>query len=120
MDDVFLFNIASSPMQDKATLQAIANLDANYYINSGDLVSSGAYQNMNRETLDNNLYLGDYAWSPLAAHSLTQWYNQDDMDKERKRLALAESQKKIEPEGPKGETAEMSLDTKETREAGLS
>ena len=120
MNEVFLYNVASSPMQSKSELQSLGNQNAQYYVNSGDLVSAGAYQNMSRETMDNNLFLGDYRWSPLAAHSLSQWYDEKAMEEDRLQHQREENVKQREPEHPEGETAQMSEDTEQTREAGLS
>ena len=120
MNEVYLYNVASSPAQSKAQLQNIANQNAQYYVNASDLVSAGAYQNMSRETLD-NVYLGDYKYSPLAAHSLTQWYNADEMTLAQSRQANEMNQETKEALPTiSGETAQMRQDTQETREAGLS
>ena len=118
MNEVFLFNVASSPLQSEGELENIANQNAQYYVNSSDLVSSGAYGQMDRETIDNNLYLGDYTYSPIAAHSLTQWYNDDDMKREQHEQYLATPKKEEEP--PTFDVAELQKDTAETRAEGLS
>jgi len=118
MNEVFLFNVASSPLQSEGQLENIANQNAQYYVNSSDLVSSGAYGRMNRETIDNNLYLADYTYSPIAAHSLTQWYNEDDMKKEQHEQYLATPKK--EEETTSFDVAELQQDTEETRAEGLS
>ena len=78
----------------------------------------GAYGQMDRETIDNNLYLGDYTYSPIAAHSLTQWYNDDDMKREQHEQYLATPKKEEEP--PTFDVAELQKDTAETRAEGLS
>lgn len=116
MDEVFLFNVASSPMQSEEQLSHVANQSANYYVNSGDMVSSGAYQHMDRETIDNNLYLGDYMWSPLASHSVSQWYDYDAMTTEQGQQALAEHK----PVDSSYDVAELKQDTSQTRAEGLS
>lgn len=116
MNEVFLFNVASSPMQSAGELDNIANQNAQYYVNSGDMVSSGAYQHMDRETLDNNFYLGDYRWSPMAAHSLGQWYDSEDMVKEQGQQALAHQK----PKESSFDVAELKQDTAQTRAEGLS
>lgn len=117
MDEVFLFNVASSPLQSKNELQHLGNQSAQYYVNSGDLVSSGAYGNMDRETIDNNLYLGDYKYSPMAAHSVSQWYDHDEMSTEQGRQALEQNQT-IETQD--SDVAEFNQDNLETRAEGLS
>ena len=116
MDEVFLFNVASSPLQSEGELNTIANQDAHYYVNSGDMVSSGAYQHMDRETLDNNLYLGDYMWSPLASHSVSQWYDHDQMVTEHGE----QTREHQRPEESSYEVAELKQDNPQTRAEGLS
>ena len=118
MNEVFLFNVASSPLQSEGELENIANQNAQYYVNSSDLVSSGAYGRMDRETLDNKLYLSDYTYSPIAAHSLTQWYDEDEMKKEQHEQYLA-TPKQVEI-SPTTDVAEYEEDTEETRAEGLS
>ena len=85
IDEIFLFNPASSPFQDVDYLKTHANEDERitFFINEGDMVSSGLYQQMDQNTLDNRVHVGDYRWSPLAAHSLTQWYDEDKYAKEQ-------------------------------------
>ena len=116
MDDVFLWNPASSPLQNSEFLKTQANADAFFFINQGDMVSNGLYQQMTPETLDNNAFIGPYRYSPMAAHSLTQWFESD--------INLSDS---LPPPGPDWdnqetgfETAEFLRDTPETEAAGLS
>ena len=116
MDDVFLWNPASSPLQNTEFLKTQANADAFFYINQGDMVSNGLYQQMTPETLDNNAFIGPYRYSPMAAHSLTQWFSSD--------INLSDS---LPPPGTdydnqetSVDVAEFSRDTPETEAAGLS
>ena len=98
IDEIFLFNPASSPFQSKDYLKKHANVDERitFFVNEGDMVSSGLYQQMDQNTLDNRVHVGDYRWSPLAAHGLGQWYDSDKYDQEqeeyeRQQGVLAES-----------------------------
>ena len=73
IDEIYMFNPASSPFMDTDYLNRIANNDNfTYFINQSDLVSNGIWQKMNKETVDRS-YIGAYKWSPLAAHSISQW-----------------------------------------------
>ena len=113
---LYLFNPGSSPFQDTDVLERYANLpNATYFYNSGDVVSDGIRQQASKETLQDNIYFGDYRWSPFAAHSLTQWVpptfgESDDLPK----------QKTYDDEPSSFDTTEFQQDTQETRAAGLS
>ena len=73
IDEVYLFNPASSDFMDDDYLSEIANNDKyTYFINPSDIVSGGIWNKMDHDTVDNN-YIGHYRWSPLAAHSMSQW-----------------------------------------------
>ena len=86
IDEVYLFNPASSAFQDREYLEDIANERDNYmyFINPSDVVSSGIYNVMSDENInEGNVYLGDYFWSPLAAHDVVAWApDLDEKDKE--------------------------------------
>ena len=74
VDEVFMFNPASSAFQSSDYLREEGNrTNYNYYINPSDVVSHGLYQQMSNETIKNNTVLGSYKFSPLAAHSMDQW-----------------------------------------------
>lgn len=113
-DQLFLNNPASSPLQNPNVVQNFANLpNATYLLNSGDIVSDGLRQQMNENTLENNVYFGDYRWSPISAHSNTAWIP----------AGFGESDDR--PTQYEGDTnlvedASMQQDTDETRAAGLS
>ena len=80
-DDIFLFNPASSPLQDTNYLRTNANDDRyTYFINQGDLVSSGLYQQMNQDTMDNRVHMGPYRYDPLQAHYMDQWVPEEGVD----------------------------------------
>ena len=74
-DEFYLFNPASSPFQSTEYLKEEANNpDFTWFINQGDLVSKGLYQQMGKETLGSDrIHLGPYRWDPLHAHFLDQW-----------------------------------------------
>jgi len=74
-DEIMLFNPASSPLQSTDELTQRANDERfTYFLNPSDLVSSGLYYQMTNETANNN-HIGHYNFSPIAAHSLDQWYD---------------------------------------------
>ena len=77
IDDIYMYNASSSPFQSNEFLTKEANDPRiTYFLNEGDMVSAGLYQKMNQDTLDNRVYIGEYRWSPLSSHSLTQWYDE--------------------------------------------
>ena len=120
MDDVFLFNPASSPTQSTEILREQANRDAFYFINQGDIVSNGMYQQMERETLDNNVFTGPYIYAPWSAHSVTQWYSPDVNFSDSTTSGIGPQQPNYEAQESSFETAEFGQDTEQSREAGLS
>ena len=74
IDDVYLWNPASSPFQDTSYLREQANHEHyTYFMNPSDVVSNGLWQQMSHDTVDTQAYVGGYRWSPLAAHSMGQW-----------------------------------------------
>ena len=78
MNDIYFYNPASSPLQDSDMLNAYANdPGVHYHINQGDVVSHGLYQQMDDVTFDGQVTIGPYVYSPISAHSMTQWYSDD-------------------------------------------
>ena len=74
IDEFYLYNPASSPVESNKYLKSILNLErANWFVNPSDLVSSGLYNKMSNEFVEKHVYLGGYRWSPLTAHGLGQW-----------------------------------------------
>ena len=56
-------------------LDQYANLiNATYYVNDGDVVGDTLRQRMNKDTLENRVYSGEWKYAPWSAHSLSQWY----------------------------------------------
>ena len=113
-DQLFLNNPASSPLQNTDVIQNYANLpNATYLLNSGDIVSDGIRQQMSADTLHNNVYFGDYRYSPIAAHSNTAWIPTN--------FGLSDD-RPTQYEGDTNlvEDASMQQDTEATRDAGLS
>ena len=96
ISEVLLFNPASSALQNTSYLREEAN-NKKYtmFVNPGDLVSNGLWQQMNSETV-NNSYIAPYYYSPLASHSIGQWYQGDEPEKVKQ-----------EPEEPEGEKEEI-------------
>lgn len=80
-DSIYLFNPASSPLQSTSTLTERANdPQYQYFINPSDLVSDALFQKMEKQGVDNS-YIGEFKFSPLAAHSLSQWIpNEDEIE----------------------------------------
>lgn len=115
MNEIYMYNAASSPLMDTEKLQEYANQDIHFYLNQGDIVSQGVYQQMNDQTYHENLSIGPYRHLPLSAHDLTQWYDQD--------VAISDDHIKMKTyEGTEDLQlgAEMQQDTVETRKANLS
>jgi len=85
VDEFYLFNPASSPLMSNEYLDDIVSRpNYTYFVNPSDLVSSGAYNRMDEETIRDHVYLNDFRWSPLAAHDPLQWT--EDLDEEDKEL----------------------------------
>ena len=116
MDEVILYNPASSPFQNTDMLEEFANdTDVIWYVNQGDVVSNAVYQQFSDETLENDVHLSDYRYDPLSAHSLTQFFNENINESDSK-----PKETHYDDEKPSFDTAEMAQDTPETQEAGLS
>ena len=117
MNDIYFFNPASSPLQNTGMLQQYGNDPSTwYFVNQGDIVSNALYQQMNPLTFDTQVSLGPYVYSPLAAHSLSQWFPDS--------INLSDD---LPPAGPDYdnqksslETEEFGQDTEATQAAGLS
>ena len=118
MDDIFMYNPASSPLQDQGMLHEYGNDPHTwYFINQGDIVSHGLYQQMDDVTFESQVSLGPYIYSPIGAHSMTQWYPEhiaasDDIYKPQ--------QKQYEGLEDLAPDSQMNQDTEETRKANLS
>lgn len=81
VDGIYLFNPASSPLQEKAYLKKMGeDPRINFFVNEGDMISSGLYQQLNKETLADRTYVGPFRWGPLSAHGLPQWYGDMNID----------------------------------------
>jgi hypothetical protein len=136
-DDVFMFNPASSPAQNDAFEKQYANNSQySYFVNHGDLVSANLIQHMTPQTLEHNVHFGSYIWSPVGAHSLTNWYPegfgmQDGTatDKpqetwltpyEFKEGDTADKPQEIKQDKPSDETAEFKQDNEASQAANLS
>jgi hypothetical protein len=76
VDNLFMFNPASSPFQEKQVVREIVeNTDYNtkYYLNSGDVVSNYFSQLMSPSEISSSVSYARYSRSPLSAHGLAQW-----------------------------------------------
>ena len=81
-DGIYLFNPASSPFQNTSYLHENANDPRfTYYMNQGDMVSNGLYQQLSDESTK-NVRLGPYRWDPISSHMIGQWVSQADVDAE--------------------------------------
>jgi hypothetical protein len=113
-DNVYMFNPASSPMQSDDFEQLYANNPQyQYFINHGDLVSSNLLQFMTPDTLENSVNFGSYAWSPVTAHSLSNWYPEGFGNADGDPIALTEQK-------PSDDTAELQQDNEQTQQDNLS
>ena len=112
---IFFFTPASSPLQSNDVLDKYANIpNATYYVNDGDILSATKRQRMHRDTLETAVYKGDYRYTPWASHSLSQWYPDFIEDKFKPPQPQYQDVNKLEPE------AQLSTDTKQSRDANLS
>jgi hypothetical protein len=110
--NTYMFNPASSPGQSDQYETVLAN-DSSYewFINHADLVSNNLLQFMDEGTLQDRVNFGDYAYSPVSAHSLTQWYPQGFTKPQEMKQA---------PQVSTMDTSEMQQDTPQTQAANLS
>ena len=74
LDTATLYNPASSPFMGADYLKETANdPQYDYYINPSDLVSEALWHQMDSDAVDRT-HIGQYNWSPFAAHSVSQWH----------------------------------------------
>ena len=79
VDKIMLFNPASSGLQDSKVLNERANNPKfEYFINPSDTISHGIYQQMTNEKVKDSV-ISDYKWSPVNAHSMSQWVEDTDI-----------------------------------------
>jgi lipid-binding SYLF domain-containing protein len=73
--DLYLFNPASSPFQDKSSVRDLVDSDYNtrYFLNTSDVVSNYFSQQMTPTEIDSTVSYGPFARNPLSAHGLDQW-----------------------------------------------
>jgi len=74
--DVYLFNPASSPFQNKKIIRDIIDTpDKNiqFFLNKGDVVSNYFSQNMTQDEIENKVFYGKFSRSPVSSHVLAQW-----------------------------------------------
>jgi hypothetical protein len=112
-DDTYLFNAPSSPLQSDGWIRDVTNnYNLTFFQNYGDPISTNTTHFMDSETLDENLVNGSYQYSPVAAHSITNWYPS----------SFVGSTENIvdNPINPPSSGAELQQDSSETQAAGLS
>ena len=119
MGSVYLYNAASSPLQNVETLQGYANSDAMFYINQGDMVSNAMYQQFDRDHLENNVFIGPYSYTPWGSHSLSQWYNDRNIEYLENKANRSAEHDREDYERLEAD-AQLSTDTKESQTANLS
>jgi hypothetical protein len=101
-------------MQSDEFEQLYANNEQyEYFINHGDLVSANLLQFMTPETLENSVNFGSYAWSPITAHSLSNWDPEQFGNADGDPISLTEQK-------PSLDTAEMNQDNEQTQAENLS
>jgi hypothetical protein len=73
--DLYFFNPASSPFQDKSAVRDIVDSPYNtrLFLNTSDVVSNYFSQNMSPTEIDTTVSYGPFARNPLSAHGLSQW-----------------------------------------------
>ena len=77
-DHVYMFNPGSSPMQSDSYEREMGNNELySYYMNHGDPISANLLEHMSHDTLQNQTTFGDYSYSPMGSHSITQWFPKD-------------------------------------------
>jgi hypothetical protein len=112
-DNVFLFNPASSAMQsDQFETEMANNQQYEYFVNHGDPISANLVHHMSHDTVQNTVF-GDYQYSPIGSHSITQWFPEGFAKQDDQPLRYDNQETSFE-------TAELQQDTKESREANLS
>ena len=79
VDDVYLFNPASSPFQHKSAIREVADSSYNvkYFLNTGDVVSNTWGQLLTKQEIDDHVQYGKFSRSPLASHGLSQWVEEN-------------------------------------------
>lgn len=112
IDELLFINPGSSPLADESSIQDIMkDPRAHFYLNKSDLISQVWNQNL---TSDMDFVYGESVLNPLTAHQYGQFTSGN-----------SEYDKLVDwgwdpPDKPVGETAQLSLDTPQTQEAGLS
>ena len=79
VDDLYWFNPASSPFQDKSVVRDVAdsNYKVKYFLNTGDVVSNYFSQNLTKQEIEDSAIYGKFSRSPLASHGLSQWVEEN-------------------------------------------
>ena len=112
VDQIYLFNPASSTFQSTSYLKEQAN-DKRYtwFINQGDLVSKALWQQMNNETLGSDrIHIAPYTWDPLSSHMVGQWVVDDWKPEEKKTDEIKKEDVEWKPpEAQKGDIPMQSL-----------
>ena len=74
-DSIYLYSPASSPLMDADYLKEQANDESyTYFLNESDGVSEAYWHQMTDDYVNNHVYVAPYAYSPLQAHSVSQYY----------------------------------------------
>jgi hypothetical protein len=113
-DHVWIFNPGSSPMQPDKYEQDMANNEKyDYYMNHGDPISGNLLHHMSHDTIQNQTTFGDYQYSPIASHSISNWFPEQFSSQDDKPL-------RYDKQPTTFDTAEFQIDNAETQAANLS
>ena len=113
-DDVYFFNPGSSPAQSDSFETQMANDEQyQYFMNHGDPISANILEHMSENTIQTQTQFGDYYYSPIASHSITQWFPEGFGVHNDKPPTYDNQPTSVE-------TAEYQQDNEETQAANLS
>ena len=74
-DSIYLYSPASSPLMDVDYLKQQANDERyTYFLNESDGVSEAYWHQMSDDYVNSNVYVAPYAYSPIQAHGVSQYY----------------------------------------------
>ena len=114
IDELLFINPGSSPLADESSIQDIMkDPRAHFYLNKSDIISQVWNQNL---TSDMDFVYGESVLNPLTAHQ----YRQFTSGNSEYGKPVDWGMPTLSTTKPVGESAQMSLDTPQTQEAGLS
>ena len=114
IDELLFINPGSSPLADESSIQDIMkDPRAHFYLNKSDIISQVWNQNL---TSDMDFVYGESVLNPLTAHQ----YRQFTSGNSEYGKPVDWGMPTLSTTKPVGESAQMSLDTPQTQDAGLS